>query len=144
MSDEKLREPGGGWSNTLLEVAHHSGAEDAMVRMQSLGADDASARAWLATLKHDIQQEPAMPCRWCGVLTQRQVCVLAIPVPNSPDPHNWIGLALHQCAACHVSEQVRILERRQTLDLYPHLLASEAVRLAELRAEVVALDRAVA
>jgi hypothetical protein len=98
-------------------------------------------RAWLASLKRDVQAEAAMPCRWCGTMTTRQICVAAVPLKDSTDPHNYYGLGVHQCARCRIIEAIRCLERRQALpDLDPLLRGREAVILAGLRDELAELD----
>lgn len=106
---EKLKEPGAGWRNDLIEAAH---LKDAMAPERDSGTDftpgthPADNKVWLDNMKAP-PPEPA-PCVTCQQPTTRTTVIDVYQQRG----RNWAMRAVHECDGCHRRRQARAIARR--------------------------------
>lgn len=126
--DNKLKEPGAGWRNDLIESAH---LRNAMGRDES--SEATKDRDWILGLKHPPEKKPS-PCRHCGTMT-----TLFWAGACHPDGGQNIAVdvALAICADCH--EKLSIWKMKRSLatapQLLPHLRESYTQQIVEYEKE---------
>lgn len=129
---EKLKEPGAGWRNDLIESAHLKAANP---RERDDGTDftpgthPADNKAWL----DDMHRAPteAAPCVSCTHPTTRTT-VLDVYQQRG---RNWALRAVHECEGCYRRRMIQRLTQRLTApDVDPEARERLVAQLAEIAA----------